>query len=550
MTQKLPHKLALTIFQSPGFWRLKKRFNSISLQVTLYSFLGTFVVLLLTWIVLYGLLTKTLGAQDRGLMEEHVVSIASMLQSNGSNPEILKARVEKEWARRKYDRFFVRILRQDGSMVTETPLSADGEQNRVLGVIETDDARAFKQARRFKTLTSALTTDDHLNVRLDEPFEKSFGDSYFRITTAVVTVTVTVKALKQVEEYRIEIAMDRSSEETLLAAYRATLFFVIIIGFLVSSLIAWLMLRSAVDPIAAITKTADEVNSEMLGRRLDLDPLPNEFHHLANTFNAMLDRLEGSFERLARFSADMAHELRTPVGNILGAFEVGVSRPRSSEEYEKLLLLGIEESSRLRRIIESLLFIARASAPIESARLQLLRLDLELQEIISFYEPLAQESGMTIQLQIEPEAADAISAPVERTLLQRAVGNLISNSIRYSGGSNSNSDSIIVRLSRVEERNIHAKFPQADFNEINANSKWAIIQVIDRGEGMNERDLLRVGERFFRTDRSRSKSSGGTGLGLSIVRGIMTAHRGHFLVESAVNRGTQVSLLFSQAFPD
>lgn len=546
MTQKLPHKLALTIFQSPGFWRLKKRFNSISLQVTLYSFLGTFVVLLLTWIVLYGLLTKTLGAQDRGLMEEHVVSIASMLQSNGSNPEILKARVEKEWARRKYDRFFVRILRQDGSMVTETPLSADGEQNRVLGVIETDDARAFKQARRFKTLTSALTTDDHLNVRLDEPFEKSFGDSYFRITTAVVTV----KALKQVEEYRIEIAMDRSSEETLLAAYRATLFFVIIIGFLVSSLIAWLMLRSAVDPIAAITKTADEVNSEMLGRRLDLDPLPNEFHHLANTFNAMLDRLEGSFERLARFSADMAHELRTPVGNILGAFEVGVSRPRSSEEYEKLLLLGIEESSRLRRIIESLLFIARASAPIESARLQLLRLDLELQEIISFYEPLAQESGMTIQLQIEPEAADAISAPVERTLLQRAVGNLISNSIRYSGGSNSNSDSIIVRLSRVEERNIHAKFPQADFNEINANSKWAIIQVIDRGEGMNERDLLRVGERFFRTDRSRSKSSGGTGLGLSIVRGIMTAHRGHFLVESAVNRGTQVSLLFSQAFPD
>ena len=546
MTQKLPHKLALTIFQSPGFWRLKKRFNSISLQVTLYSFLGTFVVLLLTWIVLYGLLTKTLGAQDRGLMEEHVVSIASMLQSNGSNPEILKARVEKEWARRKYDRFFVRILRQDGSMVTETPLSADGEQNRVLGVIETDDARAFKQARRFKTLTSALTTDDHLNVRLDEPFEKSFGDSYFRITTAVVTV----KALKQFEEYRIEIAMDRSSEETLLAAYRATLFFVIIIGFLVSSLIAWLMLRSAVDPIAAITKTADEVNSEMLGRRLDLDPLPNEFHHLANTFNAMLDRLEGSFERLARFSADMAHELRTPVGNILGAFEVGVSRPRSSEEYEKLLLLGIEESSRLRRIIESLLFIARASAPIESARLQLLRLDLELQEIISFYEPLAQESGMTIQLQIEPEAADAICAPVERTLLQRAVGNLISNSIRYSGGSNSNSDSIIVRLSRVEERNIHAKFPQADFNEINANSKWAIIQVIDRGEGMNERDLLRVGERFFRTDRSRSKSSGGTGLGLSIVRGIMTAHRGHFLVESAVNRGTQVSLLFSQAFPD
>jgi len=315
-------------------------------------------------------------------------------------------------------------------------------------------------------------------------------------------------------------------------------------------LIAWLMLRSAVDPIAAITKTADEVNSEMLGRRLDLDPLPNEFHHLANTFNAMLDRLEGSFERLARFSADMAHELRTPVGNILGAFEVGVSRPRSTEEYEKLLLLGIEESSRLRRIIESLLFIARASAPIESARLQLLRLDLELQEIISFYEPLAQESGMTIQLQIEPEAADAISAPVERTLLQRAVGNLISNSIRYSGGSNSNSDSIIVRLSRVKEGDIHAKFPLADFNEINANSKWAIIQVIDRGEGMNERDLLRVGERFFRTDRSRSKSSGGTGLGLSIVRGIMTAHRGHFLVESAVNRGTQVSLLFSQAFPD
>ena len=509
--------------------------KSISFQVTAFSFSGTFLVLIATWFVLYGLLTKTLAVQDWGLMEERVRTIASLLKADQSAPEFLKTRVEKEWARREYDRFFVRILRADGEMVTETPMDPDHDQEHVLALLN-DPANLSKRVR-------PVSPDIHVS----EPVEKFIGDEFYRLSTA----TVVVRGNTGAKKYRIDLAMDRTSEATLFAAYRATLFFVIVVGFLLSSLIAWMTLRYAVGPIANISRTADRVNSERLGQRIAIEDLPIEFHHLASTFNAMLDRLEASFDRLARFSEDMAHELRTPVGNILGAFQVAVSRPRPMEEYEKLLFLGIEESDRLKRIIESLLFIARSSAPIEASRKQNLDLATELNEIVGFYEALAEESGLVIELIAESQ----VTAPVERTLLQRAVGNLISNAIRYGP----KREKVIVRLSSVNRSHLtHAQAVGTDTSgpvpigsgstEVEGSQAvFAKIEVEDRGEGISESEILRVGERFFRTDRSRSKISGGTGLGLSIVKGIMTAHQGHLEIKSVLNQGTCVSLLFPLA---
>jgi two-component system heavy metal sensor histidine kinase CusS len=271
-----------------------------------------------------------------------------------------------------------------------------------------------------------------------------------------------------------------------------------------------------IQPIEAVTKAASRIRSTTLHERLTTDGLPTELRVLASTFNEMLERLEESFTRLSQFSADIAHELRTPVNNLRGEVEVALTRPRSVEEYREVFGSCLEEFGRLSQLIESLLFLARAENAQTSMPRESIDVRGELTKVHEFYEAAAAEAGITFSM----AAPEQVTACLNRTLFQRAVGNLVANALAHtpSGGT--------VNLLAARE------------------GDTIRVEVSDSGQGIPPEDLARVFDRFYRVDRSRSSTSGGFGLGLAIVKGIALLHGGTAEISSQVGRGTRVVLVF------
>jgi two-component system heavy metal sensor histidine kinase CusS len=259
----------------------------------------------------------------------------------------------------------------------------------------------------------------------------------------------------------------------------------------------------------------ERIRSTTLSERIVPSGLPSELSALAVTFNEMLDRLEESFGRLARFSGDIAHELRTPVNNLRGEAEVALGRPRSPEEYREVLGSCLEECGRLSRLIDSMLFLARADSSASWITPQPVNIGRELEAIREFYQEVASEGGVT--LVVAP--GDTIMANADRTLFQRAIGNLVANALAHtpSGGR-------VTLAGTTVGQNV-------------------CVEVADTGSGIPAEDLPHIFEPFYRADRARSTFSGRVGLGLAIVSSIARLHRGSVTIDSQVGQGTRVRLV-------
>ena len=229
----------------------------------------------------------------------------------------------------------------------------------------------------------------------------------------------------------------------------------------------------------------------------------------------MLDRLEASFMRLSQFSADLAHELRTPINNLRGEAEVALSKPRAIDEYRDILASSLEEYDRLSRMTDSLLFLAKADNAQLSANLLIIDAGHEVQKIINFYEALATEQGV----QVTCEGKEMIRA--DPGLFQRVVSNLLANALHYTphGGK------ITFSIRQMPDGKIE-------------------VSCRDTGTGIGEEHLPRIFDRFYRTDPSRHAHPDGAGLGLAIVKSIIQLHQGDIAVHSAVGEGTSVDLIF------
>ena len=333
------------------------------------------------------------------------------------------------------------------------------------------------------------------------------GNKTFRLTTAKVPGRTG-----QVSPGVIQAALDRTGDEELLAHYRRRLALVLAATVLLSGIAGYFVAHRGIRPIRDIADTAARIRSSTLDERLRTAGLPAELSALATTFNGMLDRLEQSFERLSRFSADIAHELRTPLNNLRGEAEVALRKARSVDEYQEVLASSLEEYDRLARIIDSLLFIARTEGPEAQIVTETVELDEELQKAKEFYEPAAAEKGVRLVVGEDRN----VSALVDRTLLQRAVGNLVSNALSHTptGGC----------------VNIRAT----------SNGTYVRVEVSDTGSGIAEQHLPHVFDRFYQVNPSRTKQDGHVGLGLAIVKAIATVHRGSVEISSRPGRGTQV----------
>lgn len=271
----------------------------------------------------------------------------------------------------------------------------------------------------------------------------------------------------------------------------------------------WLLSRRSLRPIGEITRTARRITASSLNKRVTLYHTGDELDELIITINDMISRIEEAFKRIKQFTADASHELRTPLCAMQGEIEVVLSQEREKEEYKKALINCAENTERLVRLLNRLLFLARADAGsiINPVSLQLNEL---LSNLLEFFEPLTQQKGITFIF----EHAEPVLIKGDKSMLQQLFTNLLDNAIKYTpeGGK--------ITLTLGEEK------------------EMAKVSVTDTGIGIPEADLPHIFKRFYRVDHSRNREAGGSGLGLSICHFIVEAHQGRIEVTSEVNQGS------------
>lgn len=317
----------------------------------------------------------------------------------------------------------------------------------------------------------------------------------------------------------IALALNIDEAQSLLMRYRQTLLITLLFSVITAASLALIIARRGLRPLHAMAETASEISASRLQKRLSVADAPAELKELAVGFNSMLARLHNSFSRLSDFSSDLAHELRTPINNLMGQTQVALSRQRNAEEYRAVLESNMEEYERLARMIRDMLFLAQAdNAQSDNAQepMHKEQLDLraELDKIAEFYQMAADERGVSIM----PSGSGSIIA--DRILVQRAIGNLISNALQHS----------------PPNSEVHAIFTSTD--------EAVELRVSNHGQGIPDEHLEKIFDRFYRITHSQSRTDTGSGLGLAIVKSIMELHGGHVSVESQANQLTTFTLHF------
>ncbi|TWI50504.1 two-component system heavy metal sensor histidine kinase CusS [Pseudomonas duriflava] len=284
---------------------------------------------------------------------------------------------------------------------------------------------------------------------------------------------------------------------------------------LASALLGWVVVRRGLRPIQHVTEVAASVSAKSLKERIPTEPIPQELQQLVFSFNAMLARLDDAFMRLSNFSADIAHELRTPVSNLMTHTEVALSRKRTLNEYEDNLHSNLEELQRMSRMIDDMLFLAKADNGLIVPAREPVRLDELVERLFEYYRLLSEEHGVHLK------RSGQATLQGDPLMLERALTNLLTNALRYTP----KNGTIVVSL---EE-----------------SAKSVRLTVENPGQDIPPEHLSRLFDRFYRADSARREgTASNVGLGLALTRSIVEAHNGQ--IECTSQKGTTC---FSLEFP-
>ena len=303
----------------------------------------------------------------------------------------------------------------------------------------------------------------------------------------------------------VAVAIDITHHERFMASFQRTLWLFVVIAAALAGLLGWAAVRRGLAPLRAIRQGAASVTADRLDYRLPLDAVPVELADLAETLNSMLARLEDSFQRLKDFSSDLAHELRTPISNLMTQTHVALTRARSADEYRDVLASNAEEYERLARMIGDMLFLAQADNGLVMPTREPVNLADEVRELFDFFDALAEEKALRLSL------AGTGHICGDKLMLRRALANLLSNAIRHT----------------PVEGSIRVRIEPTD--------NGTLLAIENTGEPIPDEHLSRIFDRFYRVDPSRHRGSEGAGLGLAIARSIIRAHGGEISVRSGID---------------
>jgi two-component system heavy metal sensor histidine kinase CusS len=304
----------------------------------------------------------------------------------------------------------------------------------------------------------------------------------------------------------IAVAVDTRHHAEFMATFQIALWGMIALAALAAAVLGWGAARAGLAPLRQIAQLAGRISAEQLAERLPADRVPPELRELAASFNAMLDRLGESIERLSGFAADLAHEMRTPVSNLMMQTQVTLGRARDVDDYREVLASNLEEYERLARTIGDMLFIAKADNGMMVPSREEVDLAAEIGGVFEFFEALAEDGGVRLTL------AGNARVDGDRLMLRRAIANLVSNAIRHTApGGN-----VEVSIYREDGGTTH-------------------VAVHNPCTPPPPEILARLFDRFYRADPARREHPDGSGLGLAITRAIARAHGGDVTVSATAD---------------
>lgn len=455
-------------------------------RLTRHYCLATAVLLLGASLYLYYGLRRSLDAQNHALVASKVKVLRVLLEEHGGDARALHSEIEHEAGEESVLRYCLRVLDAEGRTIVETP----GMGAR----LPVDQFPA--PGRR---------TDPML------PAEREFTAGHdFLIGAALAGRGDDLEARRI-----LHVALDVSPSQAALRTYRNQLASAFGLGTVLAAMVGAAVARASLRPLGRIARATQQTTARELNRRIASHPWPEELTALAAEFDRMLDRLEDSFRRLEQCTGDMAHALRNPINNLRGEAEVLLQRPRTPQEYQQTLTSALEEYDRLARMIDGLLFIARADDVTAALERRSFPARVEMDAVREFYDALASDKGVRVVCE-----GDAMLC-ADPMLVRRALSNLLGNALKHTpaGGT------VTLAARRTDPRS-------------------AEIAVTDTGTGIPPELVERVFERFYQVDKSRDGTAKGAGLGLAIVKSIMRLHGGEVALSSAPGRGTTVVLRF------
>src|SRR5213596_1395809 len=450
--------------------------RSIASQLILLFTLAAALLLACGLGVFYWIVVRHAFAEDNAVLADKVNALQTSFEQRGGL-EAVAAEINTAGSRQRAP-FLMRVLDPTGATIGQTT-----GMERLL------------PANIFPPVVSR---------EIAAPTEHRVAGKSFALTTR--------HALAGGKQFSIQVAQDRSSDEQVERRFGILALVVLSGSILASVLIAIPVTRRGLRPLGEMKRSLERIGPTHLNERVASANWPRELQPMAIAFDEMLKRLDDSFTRLSQFSADLAHELRTPIANMLGEAQVALSRDRSSAEYRETIESTIGECERLSGIVDNLLFVARVDAAREPIAPTRFDARAAVEKIASFYQMIADDHHVTIRCSGEGQIY------ADSALFERAVGNLVDNALRFTPANGS------IQIAIAE----HA----ANFE----------VAVSDTGCGIAPEHLPRVFDRFYRVESSRG--SDGAGLGLALVKSIVDLHDGSARIQSEVGRGTTVTLIF------
>src|SRR5437667_8683239 len=450
--------------------------RSIAAQLILLFTLAAALLLACGLGVFYWIVVRHAFAEDNAVLADKVNALQTSFEQRGGL-EAVAAEINTAGSRQRAP-FLVRVLDPTGATIGQTT-----GMERLLPV------------NIFPPVVSR---------EIAAPTEHRVAGKSFALTTR--------RAVAGSQQFTIQVAQDRSSDEQVERRFGILALVVLSGSILASVLIAIPVTRRGLRPLEEMKRSLERIGPTHLNEGVASANWPRELQPMAIAFDEMLKRLDDSFTRLSQFSADLAHELRTPIANMLGEAQVALSRDRSSAEYRETIESAIGECERLSGIVDNLLFVARADASREPVERKWFAARAAVEKIAAFYQALADERHVSISC-----TGDGYIY-ADPNLFERAVGNLLDNALRFTPKDGSTQ----IALSKHD----------GDFE----------VAVSDNGCGIASEHLPRVFDRFYRAESSRG--SDGAGLGLALVKSIVELHGGSVNIQSEIGRGTTVTLSF------
>lgn len=431
-----------------------------------------------------GFLYLTLSGSLHQYMDAKIKSIADFIASSYSSPYskygLNLDRIIEEATGRRPTGKFIQVLDKKGRI---------GLKSGSLG--------------RFQLPISIEALRNASKGKVTFETNRTIGTSPIRIVTRPIIEAQRITNI-------VQVASSLEDVEKALNTLLLILSITIPSALAVASLGGHFLANKALKPVDEITNTARAITSHNLNKRIRIKKVKDEIGRLADTFNEMISRLDQSFRRIRQFSADVSHELKTPLTVLKGEIEVTLRRARTGHEYRAILRSNLEEINNMTKVVDDLLLLSRA----DTGEVPLTKTIVDLSEFLSEIQVQAQVLATSKSVDVYFHNNQNVFALADPLRLKSMMLNLIENGIKFS----SSGGRIDITLEKEDG--------------------FAVITVRDQGIGISQEALPHIFDRFFRVDKARSRQEGGSGLGLSICKWIAEAHNGSISAKSELGKGS------------